>query len=533
MKSFLLPALLTALLLIACGSGDSAEEASPLSVVPERAMISIVLNDPAGMVRNIDGYIEDGAPVLGENLLENLICEQLAVSCLDSMTYRYGFDTSGQVVFWMESAMPQSMGMAASAPDFQLFTSLLEEMGAELTDEEQIQGEDVYSMDTEEGTMYLAGVQGVVLMAMSSAKLEILISALAPAASFDEVVPASLTMKFNLSMIGPMAAAQMPMARMLMMQGMAADTTMPAYVPAIMDVYMDGIESFLTQADMMELTLVTGSEDFVFEKRLTFIPGSSLAEMLVSTSEVDMIQYITQGDVATVRFQMPPEIAFEITKAFTEVFTSEISDENLYFWASMASNGAVSIYNDEFMHMVAAYELTENISIEEIAVMYSDYIEAFISGMEQNEEMLNSFNIQNNGIVQIDGTDFYSMSMNIQPDTTLSMTFDYWLAVHDNALFIETAPQPDILLSIISGDYTPAELEGTGEMAGEMSLAGYLNLIMTISPNGMDIPEIGSDVIFTWNGGYSEGEIYSEMSMDGSDAVATGFAFFSMISAMQ
>lgn len=535
MKRFLLPALLAALVLTACGGGV-AEEASPLSVLPERAVISIVLNDPAGMVRNIDSYIEEGAPVLGVNLLENLICEQLDVSSLDSMPARYGFDPSGTVVFWMESAMPQSMGMAVSAPDFPLFVSLMEEMGVELANEEPLDGVAVYSMDAENGTMYLAGVRGVALMAMSSVKLETLISGLAPDVS-DEVVPTSLTMKINLSMIGPMAAAQMPMARMMMMQGMAADTTMPSFAPAFMDVYMDGIEAFLTQADMLELTFITEPENFVMRKRISFVPGTDLAEILVHTSGTNMLDYLTQGDLATVRFRMPEEIAFEITKAFTEVFTTELSEDNLHFWASMASNGAVSIYDDDFIHMVAAYELTADVSIEDIAEMYSEYLGVIMPYIEQNEEMANSFNFQDNGIIQVDGVDFYSLTMTILPDSaaSISLTFDYWMTVHDGALLLETAPQPAVLQSIISGDYIPAQLAGTGDMAGDMSLAGYLNMVMAMRPNanGMDIPELGSDVVLTWDGTFADGEVTGEMSMDGSDAVATGFAFFGMIAAMQ
>ncbi|MCP4647176.1 MAG: hypothetical protein GY852_05475 [bacterium] len=147
--------------------------------------------------------------------------------------------------------------------------------------------------------------------------------------------------------------------------------------------------------------------------------------------------------------------------------------------------------------------------------------------------MEQAFSIRENGIIQLEGTDFYSMSMNIAPDSTSDISFDYWMTVHEGALLLETAPQPDILLSIVSGDYTPAELEGTGEIAGEMSLAGYLNMIMAISPNGMDIPEIGSDVVFTWNSSYIDGGISGEMSMDGSDAVATGFAFAGLIAATQ
>ncbi len=532
MKRLILSALLAAILLTSCGSDVDLEEASPLSVVPDRAIVSIVVSDPAGMVKNIDGYIQNGAPVLGANVLENLICEQLGVLCLDSVTARYGVDPSGDIAFWMESAMPGSMGMAASAPDFPLFLSLMEEMGMEIVVEESPGDVKIYSMDSAKGTIFFAGVQGVALMAMSSGNLQTMINGLSAETQY-QVVPTSLTIKLNLSMIGPMAAAQMPMARMMVAQGMAADTTMPAYLPGIMDVYLDGIESFLSQADFMELTLITGPEDFAVKKNISFISGSALGEMLVATDEPDMIRNIPRGNVATVRFQMPSEIAYQITKAFTDVFTTEVSDEILYFWSSLASNGAVAVYDDDFIHMIVAYEAADDLTIEEVAVLYADYLEMLTPFLEQSEEIANTFSIQDNGIVQIEGVDFYSMSMSILIDTTTTMNFDYWLTVHDNALLMETAPQPEILLGIVAGDYIPAELNGTGQIAGEMSLAGYFKLIMSASPNGMEIQDIGTDVIFNWDGGYSEGEIYGEMYMNGSDAVATGFALFGLISAIQ
>lgn len=532
MKLYLLPVLFIALLLTGCDTDTPTDVASPLSVVPENAMITVILNDPAEMIRNIDGYIEEGAPLLGVSLLENLICAQLGISSLDSIPGKYGFNPSGQIAFWMESAMPTSMGMAVSAPDFPLFISLMEEMGLELTAEEPLSGAAVYSVDVENGTLYLTGVQGVALMAMSSMKLEALISALSSDASI-QVPSASLTMNFNLSMIGPMAAAQMPMARMMMMQGMATDSTMPVFVTAIMDVYMDGIEAFLTQADALEITFIADTEDFVMNKRISFVPGTPLADMLVPLSGDDMLSHITQGDMATVSYRMPEEIAYEVTKAFSEVFTTELSDEMLHFWASLASNGAVSIYNDDFIHMVAAYEVTSDVSIEDIASMYAEYLGIVMPFIQQNPDINDSFNFQDNGIVSINGSDFYSMSMTILPDSTASMNFDYWMTIHDGALLLETAEEPVILLSIISGDYIPAELEGTGEMVGEMSLAGYMNMVMAMSPNGMDIPEIGSDVVFFWDGTYINGGISGTMSMDGSDAVAAGFAFAGLIAATQ
>jgi|GEM_PF-1515051 len=532
MKRSLVVAALSLMVIAACGGSDPSEVASPLSVIPEVTMISVVLDDPAGIVRNIDGYIATGAPILGEAILENLICAQLGISSLDSMQARYGFDPSGQVAFWMESAMPQSMGLAVSSPDFPLFVSLLEELGAELTLGEPINGEAVYSMQSENGTVYMTGMRGVALMAMSSGKLEGMMAALSPDVS-TESISASLTMKFNLAMIGPMAAAQMPMARMMMMQGMAADSTMPAFVPGLMNVYMDGIEVLLSQAEMLELTLVTGPENFIIRKNITFIPGSSLYEILSGVETADMLQYIPQGDVATVRFRMPSEISYEVVKAFIGVFTTEISEENLRIWSSMSSNAAVSMFGDQPMHMVAAYDIGGETTIEDIAQIYSDYMELFIPLMSQNEEFASGFEFVDNGIVQVDGADFYSVSMKIQPDSTINMSFDYWMTINDGVLLLETGTEPELLLGVLSGNYTPAQVEGTGDMAGEMSLAGYISLMMAITAPEMALPEIGTDVIIKWNSTFADGSIRGEVSMDGSDAVATGFACYGLISAMQ
>ncbi len=533
MKYFMLSTLVAVLMLMGCGTEDvSVENASPISVVPERAMVSVILTDPAGIVRNIDSYISEGAPILGEYLLENLICEQLDISNLDSLTSQYGINPSGQIAFWMESAMPQSMALAFSASDFQIFVSLLEEMGSELIVEEPVMGETVYSIVTEEGTKYICGTKGVVLVASTKTSLETMITNLSPDPSF-EIEPTSISMKFNISMIGPMAVSQMPLARMMMDQGIAADSTMPAFVPAMLDVYMDGFEILLSQVDMLELTIVAGAENVVIKKRASFVEGSELAEMFEEIPQRDMIPNISQGDLATVRFQMPEVIAFEITKAFTNVFTSELSDETLGFWSAMAANGAVSIYDDDFVHIAAAYELSEETSIEDVAYLYSEYITLIKPVIEQNTEIEQSFELLNEGIIQVQGIDFYNISIIITPEEPTSMEFNYWMTTFDGALLIETSPEPDVLLSIVSGDYVPAELPGTGEFSGEMSIAGYLKLIMTMSPNGTELPDIGSDVIFYWDGSYSNRSISGEMSMNGSNAVATGFAFFGLISAMQ
>ncbi len=93
------------------------------------------------------------------------------------------------------------------------------------------------------------------------------------------------------------------------------------------------------------------------------------------------------------------------------------------------------------------------------------------------------------------------------------------------------APNPDILLSIVSEDYTPATVSGDGDMAGEMSLAGYIAAILAFSPGEMNLPEISSDVLMKWNGGFAEGGVQGEFVMNGSDALATGFALFGLVAA--
>ena len=77
-----------------------------------------------------------------------------------------------------------------------------------------------------------------------------------------------------------------------------------------------GFEAILTQADQLEFTLITGSEEFVIKNRVSFLPETELATMFVATEAEDMLPFITQGDIATVRYQMPEELTFTISKAF-------------------------------------------------------------------------------------------------------------------------------------------------------------------------------------------------------------------------
>lgn len=529
MNRLLIPVLLIFVLLTGCGEGP-VEQLSPLSPVPDNAMMVLVLNDPAGVVRNIDGYIETGAPILGAGMLEELVCGQLGIASLDSMPERYGFDPSGQLVFWMESAMPNSMTMAVSAPDLPLFISFIEEMGADLIPGEPILGNPVHSMDTGDGTVYISGTGGVALMAMSPARLEALMENLSGTAAF-EVGPTCVAMRFNLSMIGPMAAAQMPMARNLMMQGLSEDPTMPAFFPDLMDVYMDGIQLVLTQSDRLSVTLTAGPEDLVVRKELTFLPGSELAEMSVSSGGRDMLELLPAGDVATVRFRMPGEMALGITSALTGVFLPDPPEGSMEFWSSLASNAAVSMYSDGPMHMAAAYELAGEETLADIASMYDDYMDVFQDFFSGNASMEGAFAITEGEIVQIDGVEFYTTSMEITQDPDTRMAFTYWMTVHQGALLLEMAPSPDILLNIVSGDFTPSSVAGEGDMAGEMSLAGYIAAVLAFSPGEMDLPEISSDVVMRWNGGFADGGIHGEFVMNGSDAFATGFALFGLLAA--
>lgn len=529
MKRFLFSVLCILLLTAGCGKGPS-EQANPLSLVPETAMITVTLNDPAGIVRNIDGFIADGAPVLGLNRLENLLCEQLAIQSLDSMQERYGFDPSGVVVFWMENATPNSMGLAASAPDLSLFLTLMEEMGAVLTDEEPVKGNPVYSTDTGQGTIYITGSGGVVIMAMSSAKIETLLENLSGEGA--EVTPASLTLEFNLAMIGPIIAGQMPMARTLMMQGLAEDPEMPDFVPGLMDVYMDGIQMVLTEADRMTVTVAAGSEDFVVTHDVTFKEGSRLAGMLVEQGGRDMLELVPGGDVATLRFRAPSEMAFGVTKAITDVFTADIPEENLQFWSSMTSNVGMAMYRGDPFHVVAAYEISDGITLEDVSSMYQDYLLVFGDVFRNSGVLEEAFTITDNGMVTVDGIDFYSLSMSIAPDSLNEMSFNYWMTIHDGALLLEIADEPVLIGDVVAGRYTPAELADNGDIAGQMSLQGYLSMVMAFSPEGVGLPETGSDVMVMWDGGFENGAIHTRMTMNGGDAFATGFAFFEYLSAL-
>ncbi|PIE53191.1 hypothetical protein CSA37_02280 [Candidatus Fermentibacteria bacterium] len=527
MKKLLSAAVFTVLLVFGCGEEQSVP-ADPLSLVPEDAMIVIVLNDPAGIVRNIDGYIEDGVPAMGASMLENRICSQLEIASLDSMPSRYGLDPFGKMVFFMDNTMSQSIIFAVSSPDLTSFMTLMEKFGAEFQADQAIDSNPVYSIENGDGTMFITGLNGVAVIATDRTELESIIGKLSAETAI-EVDPASLYMKYNMAMIGPLVMGQMPMARMLMKQSVQEEPAVPLYLPEIMDVYMDGLEVFLSQTDMVEITLSIGAEDIILRKNVVFTEGSDLAAAVVPGQERNMLQMIPMGDLANIRFSVPEEMSYQIARAGTGIFASDVPEETIRFWASLASSGGTAVYSDaEYLHQVSAFNLPEEYTIQDVSEMYRDYFSYLIPAISRDEEFARYFSITDNGIVQIDGCDFYNISMEINEET--SMQFNYWITVNERTLLLETGNSPDRLISVINGSYQPAEVAGTGPMAGEISLAGYMELITAFTPGVMDIPEINHDLIIRWDGDYGDGSVQSEIVMNGRDASAAGFALFEALS---
>ncbi len=132
---------------------------------------------------------------------------------------------------------------------------------------------------------------------------------------------------------------------------------------------------------------------------------------------------------------MPEEMAMGITSAFTGVFLPDPPEGSMEFWSSLASNAAVSMFSDGPMHMVAAYELTGQETLADIAGMYGDYMDVFQDLFSGNASMEGAFVITEGEIVQVDGVDLYTTSMEITQDPDTRMAFTYWMTVHQGHCF--------------------------------------------------------------------------------------------------
>ncbi len=296
-------ALIAFALVLALSGCRKEGPATPLSLVPEGAMVSVVVTEPVAAVRSIDAYIAAGAPYLGAGVVEGKAAGLLELENLDGLG-DLGLDPGGSLVFWMENMMPQSMAMGVSITDFPAFLSLMGRLGLTFQPGQPLDGLEVFQASSENGTIYAAQSRGVALLAMNRAKLGEMADALSREPAV-ETASGSVFLSLNIAMFGPMAASQIPMIA----QAAASDPEMSPLAAGIMALHFDATVAFLNQTRRCDITLTFGPEEITLDQMTVFNEGSDLAGLVVTPDVPSLLDRIPAGEVGTAQMKFPPELA--------------------------------------------------------------------------------------------------------------------------------------------------------------------------------------------------------------------------------
>ncbi len=511
MKKITISLVLAFLMLPACGVESGGPPADAFMVMPDDAMMAFAIVDPIALISNVDGYIEEGMPALGSCFIENTLCSQLSVDDLEALMMQWGLDPNGTILFFMQAMAPATMGFAANTVDSEAFFTHMSDLGLTFTDADPLDNIDVKSTTIPTGNLYFAEHRSVLLAAGSRGILSSMIERLDSGANpsgVQELAPGTLWSSMELSVMGPMAAAQLAMARPQIIAEMTAEGPDNEMGVRMIGLYFDAISVFLNQTETVETSLVFGPGDIEGMAYITFTPGSDLAALISSPVEVvDLTGLIPAGDVAMVRVSVPPELTKAILSALSDATGVDFPEESLTFYADYSRNSAMSIMLDDagsFMHLVAVYQLPEGAGLEEVRSFYELQLD-FTTGIMGESAGMVDFELVDT--VYNDRTyllfdmnlDFSSMEIEGAdiPETGFpeDMSFTTWITVDGELLFIEMADQPIVLDEILSGtlerptaDSAPVFADaGSADFVMAFNLNAYIRMIMVFAGEEIDI----------------------------------------------
>jgi hypothetical protein len=512
------------LVIVSCGGGP-AEPVSALAVMPEDPLVAMAVSDPVAVVSNIDGYIAEGIPMLGDNFLGTALSAAAGVDDLETLMTDWGLDPHGTTVFFMEAMTPATIGLASGATDPGLFVTSLEAQGVTFTDSDPIEGVDVKSAAIPSGNLFVAGDRGLLLVAGSRSTLTSMLGRLDPGngASPVELGPATFYFCMQLGSIGPMAAAQIEMVRPQVLSEMAQNGG-PGNEMAIrmIDLYFDAISLFLTQTQSVESRVVIGPEEIECESVIDFVPGSDLAAVLTAPVEInDLTDHVPDGDIIMARASLPPELTIAVVNAVTGAMGLEYPSDALETYAEWSKNTAVSVLADDagtMLHVVAVYALPEGVGLEQVRDIYQsqiDFTRAMMAGMGGMMDMTLGDQVYMDRDFMV-----FDMTMNtgaimagnpeIPEGAIPEMDYTVWMTVADGLLWLEMADQPEVVTQLIEGTWTGGlasdapVFEGTGhaQMVASFNLDGYLRMIAGFMGGQIDLSALPVNPV--WINGWVE-----------------------------
>lgn len=543
MRYLALTAALALLTLSACGGQEPVETgpADPAQAVPDGALMYLTLEDPAAMLEQVDAYMAEGAPALGEGVASEWILEAMDCASFDEVASRYGLDPHGRLVLF-QKGMGNSFGLVAPVTDETAVWAYMEQMGLELQDGEPLDGQPVKTVALGAGfQMQMAVKRGLLMGAVSRPGLSEMVGLLDSTRSstpVPELEPATIYMSLDLASIAPMLTAQLPMIRQQAITGMQqAPDGPPQPVMEMIGLYFDALGVIVEQTSRVQWTMTLGPEKTTSRMVAEFVPGSDLERLLAPVEVSDLSDMLPAGEVMVARADMSPELGRAVTRAFAGGLGFEADSAMLELAEAFSASSAFSMMapaEGNPFHMLAVYHVGEEETLESIREGMASMI-----GMTSSiiEEM--PVELTEPEIVEIDGREYMTYGENVDMSggdgegASFSMTF--WLTLEDGYLYLESAPEPAALAELLGGDWAGETIQSSGlladypaewEMAFAMNVGAYMESIMSFSPDTSDIPpEVaeamsGTPLWVTAGADLQQGRTVCESSVDGSEVVS-------------
>ncbi len=512
MKTIMMFAVVLVAIFAACGTQPEDDVSiSALDILPDDVLFSMAIINPEIVISSLDQY-GSGIPILGETSISGWILSLLDCADMSELETELGVDTNGSLVLFMQSMMPQSIGVAISVTDAGVFWSnigLTPEAG------EPLDGYEVSTIDVEFGKLYFCNTRGFLLGAGSRAGLQSMLERI------DGTLPASLPgipdgsfyFYANVASFGPMAASQIAMLKPQIIANMdTVEGVETALTEKVLGMYFDIISLLLMETSSVDFVLSFESEFITGTSSVIFVPGSSLDQYIIPAEIDDMTGLLPAGNAIVARISIDPLTSEAAMNAvYNAIGFEAIPRDMVTFWAQCSRNTAMSMTSDPDnpMHITAVYEMPEGAGLEQVYEVYDMQFSLMENILNMPGLALSEVQYE-----EFDGIEWVTFGMDmdmteLQPDVegsaplTQNVSWKAWLTVSDGILYLEMAEQPLIVPQLIAGTWQGETLESmpamrnisdSAEIAMLINVPEYLNMAMSMS--GLEVPYIEAEPVW-------------------------------------
>ena len=498
MKRVALAPVLVVVLAAGCGQQGASR---PQDVVPERPLIVVMANDPATILTRVDGYIAAGVADAGEHVASTALLEKLPADSLEALGSSYGLDPNGAVVAFLQSFMPNSFGVAATAADPEAFWRRLEELGVSLGKRSPVGDVEVRTVQAGGLSLELATHRGLLLVGGNLVILRQMIERLegdSPSGQVPDLAPASVHYGIDLGSLAPMVLPQLQTMRSTMVSQMRADgVDETELIDTFLDLYLGAVQVLFEGAGMCGTSVTLETDQVELAGTLDLIEGSRLAELLQPAAATDLARRLPAGAIASIQASLPPPLLEAILRALYDALELPLAEPDLELMVELFCQSATVVSHDPGtpLHMAGVYRHEGGATLDQLTGMLQEQYAAM-------SEVLPGFEVSDQSEMEINGQRYVSFTTEMHPEALGqpeiaapgALRFVNWLTVADDGLFFEAAAEPSIVPRVLDRSWQGSSAwdvlsrggDPSHELEGAVDMVAYMRAVLEFG--GAELP---------------------------------------------